>query len=63
MNLKDNNQIMIIDYEYAGWNPMAMDVANYINETMVDNNFQDHNGKTWYSENCMTDIEVEEMSI
>jgi thiamine kinase-like enzyme len=54
---------MIIDYEYAGWNPMAMDVANYINETMVDNNFLDHNGIVWYSENCMTDIEVEEMCI
>jgi thiamine kinase-like enzyme len=61
MSLKDNNEIMIIDYEYAGWNPMAMDLANYVNETMIDNNFFHHNGKTWYPENCMSDAEIEAM--
>jgi len=30
---------MIIDCEYGGWNPMAYDLAVYINETMADNNY------------------------
>jgi len=34
----------MIDYEYAGWNPMAMDVANYVNETMLDNSYPGLNG-------------------
>ena len=53
---------MIIDYEYAGWNPMAMDLANYLNETMLDNAYQEKNGITWYLENCMTRPELESMS-
>ena len=39
MNYEDNRKLMIIDYEYAGWNPMAMDLANYLNETMLDNSY------------------------
>jgi thiamine kinase-like enzyme len=39
MNFEDNSKLMIIDYEYSGWNPMAMDLANYFNETMLDNSY------------------------
>jgi len=27
----------MIDFEYGEWNPMAYDLANYLNEIMVDN--------------------------
>lgn len=36
MNRSDNRQMILIDYEYGGWNPMAMDIANFLNETMSD---------------------------
>ena len=29
---------MLIDYEYSDWNPMAYDLADYINECVCDNN-------------------------
>jgi thiamine kinase-like enzyme len=44
MNNTDNRQILLIDNEYAGWNPMAMDLAVYINETMIDNSYPEDNG-------------------
>jgi len=48
---------MVIDYEYSGWNPMAMDLANYLNETMFDNNTL-----KFVAENCMTPVEVDSMA-
>lgn len=59
---EDNRQLLIIDYEYGGWNPMAMDLANYINETMLDNSYPSKNGIAWYLENCMTHQEVQTMA-
>ena len=61
MNLANNQQFMIIDYEYAGWNPMAIDLANYINETMLDNAYPVDNGIAWYLDNCMQPREIEDM--
>ena len=52
---------MIIDYEYGGWNLMAMDLANYINETMFDNAYPSKNGVAWYLDNCMSVEESENM--
>lgn len=37
MSMEDNSNLLIIDYEYAYWNPRAWDLANYFNETMIDN--------------------------
>jgi len=54
MNLADNRKFLIIDYEYAGWNPMAMDLANYLNESMLDNAYPLKNGIDYYTDNCMT---------
>lgn len=62
MNFKDNRELMIIDYEYSGWNPMAMDLANYVNETMLDNSYPFENGIAWYLDNCMDSQEVNLMS-
>lgn len=28
---------MVIDYEYAEWNPMVFDIANYFGEFVIDN--------------------------
>ena len=61
MNLRDNRNLMIIDYEYAGWNPMGMDLANYINETILENAFPLDNGINWYLDNCMELPEIEKM--
>lgn len=41
---------------------MAMDLANFINETMLDNGYPEKNGIAWYLDNCMTKPEVKEMS-
>ena len=61
INHANNLELMIIDYEYAGWNPMAMDLANYINETMLDNAYPLENGIKWYLDNCMSPQEIEQM--
>jgi len=37
ISLQDNEQITLIDFEYAGWNPIAYDLANYLNELAFDN--------------------------
>lgn len=63
MNIADNEKLLVIDYEYAGWNPMAMDLANYINETMLDNAYPLKNGIAWYLSNCMPDAEARAMSV
>ena len=62
MGLSNNRKLMLIDYEYAGWNPMAMDLANYVNETMLDNSHPADDGIAWYLENCMLDGEIREMA-
>lgn len=53
--------MLLIDYEYAGWNPMAMDLANWINETMLDNSYPEKNGIAWYTQNIMDTDEVRMM--
>ena len=41
---------------------MAMDLANYINESMLDNAYPEKNGVAWYLDNCMTVEESHNMS-
>ena len=54
MSLSDNREIILIDNEYAGFNPMAMDLAVYINETMIDNSHPQDNGVKEYFDNYMS---------
>lgn len=54
MRLQDNRELLLIDNEYAGWNPMAMDLAVYLNETMIDNSHPGDNGVKVYLSNYMT---------
>ena len=63
MHREDNERLLIIDYEYGGWNPMAMDLANYLNETMLDNSYPCENGITVYLSNSMTDPELRSMCL
>ena len=37
INLDNNEDMMLIDFEYGGWNPMAYDIANYFNECICEN--------------------------
>lgn len=59
MSVQNNRELIIIDNEYAGWNPMAMDVAVFINETMNDNSYPCKNGVQWYTDNVMSEAELE----
>jgi thiamine kinase-like enzyme len=61
MKISDNREFILIDNEYAGWNPMAMDLAVYINETMNDNSYPGKNGVEWYLENIMLEQEQEQL--
>jgi thiamine kinase-like enzyme len=61
MNHADNRNLMLIDYEYAGWNPMAMDLANYIGETILENAYPLGNGINWYLDNMMQYPEIQSM--
>jgi len=50
-SLEDNTKITLIDYEYGGWNPMAMDIANYLNECCLENAHPKGVGIKCYLEN------------
>jgi thiamine kinase-like enzyme len=56
-SLYDLTQIIFIDFEYTGWNPRAMDLANYFNETMLDNAHPVDNGIKFYIGNFIKDHE------
>lgn len=58
MKMNSNLNLLLIDYEYSGWNPMAMDLADYWSETMVQNSYPEPNGLKLYFDNIMTDDEV-----
>jgi len=59
---EDNTKIVLIDFEYGVWNPMAMDLANYINECMIDNSYPKNFGKGFYEANAMSKQEIEAMA-
>ena len=61
MSLTDNGNLMLIDYEYTGWNPMAMDLADYFTETVLENAYPYGNGINWYLDNIMQQSELESM--
>lgn len=62
MNVNNNREFIVIDNEYAGWNPMAMDLGVYINETMNHNSHPGKNGVEWYLDNIMN-MEEQELLI
>ena len=48
---------MLIDFEYVGLNPRAFDLANYLNESALDNAYPLKNGIAFYLENYLRDEE------
>ena len=49
---------MIIDFEYTGWQPRAMDIANFCNDAMIDNAYPLKNGMGLYLNNFFNDHEI-----
>lgn len=56
-SLEDNTNIILIDFEYVGWAPRAYDLANYCNETMLENAYPLKNGIKYYLRNFIKDEE------
>jgi len=44
-------EIVLIDFEYGGWNPFVFDIANYISELVLDNAHPEGNGVKVYPSN------------
>ena len=59
---KSNQNLILIDHEYSGWNPMQFDLANYFNETMFDNAHPGPERVKFYGDNMMTEREVYEFT-
>lgn len=57
--LEKNSDLLLIDFEYSGWQPMAHDLANYLNEMVLDNCHPCGNGIALYLENDPTEPEIE----
>jgi thiamine kinase-like enzyme len=56
-------ELVLIDVEYAGWNPMAFDLANYYAETMFENASKaTETGTATFLENMMTEAETKEFA-
>lgn len=55
---RDATKIMLIDYEYCGWQPRAFDLANYLNEVAFDNVYPYNKGIALYPQNLMGEAEV-----
>ena len=63
VNLTDNTEIMLIDYEFGMWNPEYYDLANYLNEWCCDNAHPDQNCCiAYYIENWPTLAEIQELT-
>lgn len=60
MSLTDSNHLLLIDYEYAGWNPMVSDLANYVTETMRTQ--KEGRAFAWSLEKCMQHEQICEMA-
>jgi len=57
--LEDATEVIFIDFEYTGWNPRAMDIANYFSETMLDNAHPLKKGIKYYIKNFIKEHEQE----
>jgi thiamine kinase-like enzyme len=49
--------VIFIDFEYTAWNPRGMDIANYFNETMLDNAHPLKRGIKFYLQNFIKENE------
>jgi thiamine kinase-like enzyme len=51
MSFSNPNNLCLIDFEYASWSWRELDIANYVNETICDNNFPEGCGIGYIFEN------------
>ena len=58
-SLEDNNRLILIDFEYAWWNPRFFDLGNYINEFVSDYTHPIAPGIHFYWSNMATNEEIE----
>jgi len=56
-----NEEIVLIDFEYGGWNPFAFDIANFISELALDNAHPEGNGVKVYPSNFPGKEEINEL--
>jgi thiamine kinase-like enzyme len=54
----ENEKIVMIDFEYGGWNPFSFDIANYISELSLDNAHPKGNGCKVYPSNFPSKQEI-----
>lgn len=60
-SLTDSTKLTLIDYEYGGWNPIAMDIAHYLNECCIDDAHPMDVGVKLYLENFPSENERHEL--
>jgi len=61
MSSDDNFLLVLIDYEYGGWNPRAYDIAQFINECVVDLAHPGPTGIKYYYNNFPSGEERDEL--
>lgn len=54
--------MVLIDFEYGGWNPAAFDLGNYLTEMALDNAHSFGIGIKYYEANLPTDAEITQIS-
>ena len=63
VTLKDNSKLILIDYEYCGWNPPAFDLAAFMTAMAVDQNCPYATGIKIYNENFPEEEDERDMII
>ena len=56
--LEDNSMLLLIDFEYSGRQCMAWDLANYLNEMVLDNSYPCGSGVALFLDNEPRDHEI-----
>merc|ERR1711974_512888 len=56
--LSNNEEVLLIDYEYANWNPLTYDLGNYLKEHVCDNAHPEGCGIAYYHENAPSDAQI-----
>lgn len=59
VSLNENECLTLIDFEYAFWNPLAYDMANYLNECATDNSYPGKGAHRLYMSNFPTKTEIQ----
>ena len=59
VSLANNQDMLLIDYEYCSWNTWTYDLANYINEFACDNAHPGYPYIGYYPDNFPSDSEMQ----